>query len=164
MSARIKQLEDALADAQNGPLPFAALGDEPAPQSSLQDGEPSDVKYEGDTDSVSKSLGSLAIDGEGKAQYYGETAGAEVRPLSSLDPCLSPADTSLFATVSAAPHANSSSRCLASPGSLSLSGFSGRKLKQAIPAPSRSQGIWACPTKFWNLFTPFRSGLPIVLT
>ena len=80
MSARIKQLETALADAQIGPLPLAALEDGPAvSQHSLQDGDPVDVKYEGDTDSVSKSLGSLAIDEEGKTQYYGETAGAEVR-------------------------------------------------------------------------------------
>ena len=87
MSARIKQLETALADARIGPLPLAALEDRPAvSQRFLQDGDPVDVKYEGDVDSMSKSLGSLAIDGEGKAQYYGETAGAEVRRL-SLDHC-----------------------------------------------------------------------------
>ncbi|SRR6266851_4823273 len=86
MSARIKQLEAALEDAQIGPLPLVAIGDELAvPQCSLSDGELIDVKYEGDLDNVSQSLGSLAIDGEGKAQYYGETAGAEVRFL-PLDP------------------------------------------------------------------------------
>ena len=80
MSARIKQLEAALADAQIGPLPLAALGDEPAvSRRSSQEGESIDVKHEGDMDTMSKGLGSLAIDGEGKAQYYGETAGAEVR-------------------------------------------------------------------------------------
>ena len=80
MSARIKQLEAALADAQIGPLPLAAFGDGQAvPQRLSQDGEPIDVKREGDMDNMSKGLGSLAIDGEGKAQYYGETAGAEVR-------------------------------------------------------------------------------------
>jgi len=80
MSARIKQLEAALADAQIGPLPLAALGDEQAvSRRSSQDGELIDVKREGDMDNMSKGLGSLAIDGEGKAQYYGETAGAEVR-------------------------------------------------------------------------------------
>ena len=84
MSARIEQLETALADARIGPLPLAALEDRPAvSQRSLQDGDP-DVKSEGDMDGMSKSLGSLAIDGEGKAQYYGETAGAEVRRLVSL--------------------------------------------------------------------------------
>jgi len=85
MSARIKQLEASLADAQIGPLPFAALGDEPAvSRRSSQDGEWIDVKHEGDMDNMSKGLGSLAIDGEGKAQYYGETAGAEVRFRSSF--------------------------------------------------------------------------------
>ena len=80
MSARIKQLEASLSDAQIGPLPFAALEDEPAvSQRSSQDGEWIDVKHEGDMENMSKGLGSLAIDGEGKAQYYGETAGAEVR-------------------------------------------------------------------------------------
>jgi hypothetical protein len=84
MSARIKQLETALADARIGPLPLAALEDRPAvSQPPSQDGDPVDVKYEGETDGISKSLGSLAIDGEGKAQYYGETAGAEVRRLVS---------------------------------------------------------------------------------
>lgn len=77
MSARIKQLETALAHAQNGSLPLPAFGDDSLSQDSLQDGESSKVKYEGDMESVSKSLGSLAIDCEGKAQYYGETAGAE---------------------------------------------------------------------------------------
>lgn len=79
MSVRIKQLETALADVQNGQLPHAALGDGHVSQDSLQDTESTDVDYERDMDSVSKSLGSLAIDREGKAQYYGETAGAEVR-------------------------------------------------------------------------------------
>ncbi len=82
MSARIKQLETALANAQNGPLPLPDFGDDSLSQDSLQDSESSKVKYEGDVESVSKSLGSLAIDGEGKAQYYGETAGAEVQYLS----------------------------------------------------------------------------------
>lgn len=82
MSARIKQLETALSQAQNGSLPLPAFGDDSLSQDSLQDGESSEVKYEGDMDNVSKSLGSLAIDGEGKAQYYGETAGAEVQYLS----------------------------------------------------------------------------------
>ncbi|KAI9511610.1 fungal-specific transcription factor domain-containing protein [Russula earlei] len=79
MSDRIRQLEAALADAENGSLPPAALGDEPSSvsQDSFQDREPTSVEYEGDLDSVSKNLGSLAIDEEGKAQYYGETAGAE---------------------------------------------------------------------------------------
>jgi hypothetical protein len=76
MSAQIKQLETALADAQIGPLPLAALGDGPTVS---KDSEGSDVNHEGDLDNMSKGLGSLAIDGEGKAQYYGETAGAEVR-------------------------------------------------------------------------------------
>lgn len=78
MSVRIKQLENALAHAQNeGSLALPAFGDDSLSQDSLQDSEPGKVKYECDMDSVSKSLGSLAIDGEGKAQYYGETAGAE---------------------------------------------------------------------------------------
>lgn len=80
MSARIKQLETALAHAQNGSLPLPAFEDDP--QVPLQDSESGKVKYEGDMESVSKSLGSLAIDGEGKAQYYGETAGVEVQSLS----------------------------------------------------------------------------------
>lgn len=80
MSARIKKLEIALAHAQNGSLP--AFGDDSLSQDPLQNGESGKVKYENDLESVSKSLGSLAIDGEGKAQYYGETAGVEVQSLS----------------------------------------------------------------------------------
>ena len=100
MSARIKQLEAALADAQIGPLPLAALGDEPTvSRRSSQDGEPIDVKHEGDMDTMSKGLGSLAIDGEGKAQYYGETAGAEVR-LCSLSHTLRATDVLSFANYS----------------------------------------------------------------
>jgi hypothetical protein len=79
MAARIKQLELALANAENGPLALAALGDS---QASLQDAEPNDVEYEGDfgeDDSVSKLMGSLAVNSEGQAHYYGATAGAEVR-------------------------------------------------------------------------------------
>lgn len=82
MSARIKQLETALAHAQNGSLPLPAFEDDSLSQVPLQDSESGKVKYEGDMESVSKSLGSLAIDGEGKAQYYGETAGVEVQSLS----------------------------------------------------------------------------------
>ncbi|KAH9995576.1 hypothetical protein BJV77DRAFT_991058 [Russula vinacea] len=77
MAARIKQLELALANAENGPLALAALGDS---QASLQDAEPNDVEYEGDfgeDDSVSKLMGSLAVNSEGQAHYYGATAGAE---------------------------------------------------------------------------------------
>lgn len=108
MSARIKQLEAALADAQIGPLPLAALGDEPTvSRRSSQDGEPIDVKHEGDMDTMSKGLGSLTIDGEGKAQYYGETAGAEVR-LRSLSLSLSELLMSRLSqiTVSATSHAS----------------------------------------------------------
>ena len=75
MSARIKQLETALAHAENGSLPHPAFGDDSLSQ---EDGESGNTKYEGDVESASKCLGSLAIDGEGKSQYYGETAGAEV--------------------------------------------------------------------------------------
>jgi hypothetical protein len=82
MSARIKHLETALAHAQNGSLPLPAFGDDSLSQDPLQDSESGNVKYEGDVEGMSMSLGSLAIDGEGKAQYYGETAGAEVQSLS----------------------------------------------------------------------------------
>ncbi|KAH9967272.1 fungal-specific transcription factor domain-containing protein [Russula dissimulans] len=76
MSARIKELEATLANAQKASLPS---GNEPVSQleGSFQDSELTGDKYERDLDSVSKNLGSLAIDGEGKAQYYGVTAGAE---------------------------------------------------------------------------------------
>ncbi|KAF8269849.1 hypothetical protein EI94DRAFT_1573121, partial [Lactarius quietus] len=84
MSARIKQLETALAHAQDGTLPLPAFGDDSLSQDPLHDCESGKVKYEANVESVSKSLGSLAIDGEGKAQYYGETAGAEVQSLSLL--------------------------------------------------------------------------------
>ena len=82
MSIRIKQLETALAHAQNGSSPISALGDDAVSQQLLKNSEQTDLEYEGDIDGVSKSLGSLAIDCEGKAQYYGETAGAEVLALS----------------------------------------------------------------------------------
>lgn len=59
MSARIKQLETALA---NG---------------SLQGREPDALEYERELDGVSESMGSLAINSEGKAQYYGASAGPE---------------------------------------------------------------------------------------
>jgi hypothetical protein len=78
MSIRINQLETALALAQNGSLPIPALEDDNISQRLLQENVHTDIKYKVDVDGVSKSLGSLAIGGEGKAQYYGETAGAEV--------------------------------------------------------------------------------------
>jgi hypothetical protein len=78
MAARIKQLETALASAENGPMALAALGDG---QDSLQDCEPNVVEYEGELDRVSKFMGSLAITSEGKGHYYGATAGPEVRSL-----------------------------------------------------------------------------------
>jgi hypothetical protein len=81
MAARIKQLETALANAENGPLALAALDDG---QGSLQDCEPNAVEYEGELDRVSKFMGSLAITSEGKGHYYGATAGPEVRA-SSID-------------------------------------------------------------------------------
>ncbi|KAI0305891.1 fungal-specific transcription factor domain-containing protein [Multifurca ochricompacta] len=91
MSARIKQLEATLARAPHDSLPLSSNGDDTISQDPLKDAEPGDVKYESDLDSVSMSLGSLAIDGEGKAQYYGETAGAEflqnLMPVSSNDSC-----------------------------------------------------------------------------
>jgi hypothetical protein len=83
MSIRIKQLETALSHAQNRSLPIPTLEDDNIPQRLLQleENEHTDIKYKKDMDGVSKSLGSLAIGGEGKAQYYGETAGAEVLSL-----------------------------------------------------------------------------------
>jgi hypothetical protein len=105
MSIRIKQLETALAHAQNG-----SLRDDSDSQRLLQDREPTDLEYEGDMDGVSKNLGSLAIDGEGKTQYYGETAGAEVLSL----PLDLPVSTLLIHcirnTVSAKPYACKSLR------------------------------------------------------
>jgi hypothetical protein len=77
MSARIKQLETTLANVQNGSLSLAALENGSVSQGSLQDCEPDE--YEKELDDVSKSMGSLAINSEGKAQYYGASAGPEVR-------------------------------------------------------------------------------------
>ena len=79
MSARIKQLESALANVQNGSLSLAALENGSDSQDSSQDLEPDPVEYERELDCVSRSVGSLAINSEGKAQYYGASAGAEVR-------------------------------------------------------------------------------------
>jgi hypothetical protein len=79
MSARIKQLETALADVQNGTLSIAALENGSVSQGSLQEREPDAVEYERELDRVSESMGSLAINSEGKAQYYGASAGPEVR-------------------------------------------------------------------------------------
>jgi hypothetical protein len=75
MSARIKELETTLANVQNGP----GLGNGSISQGSLQDLEPDAVEYERELDGVSESMGSLAINSEGKAQYYGASAGPEVR-------------------------------------------------------------------------------------
>jgi len=73
MSARIKQLETALTNVQNGPVTLENL-------SVTQGGrEPDAVEYERELDGASESLGSLAINSEGKAQYYGASAGPEVR-------------------------------------------------------------------------------------
>ncbi|KAI0285848.1 fungal-specific transcription factor domain-containing protein, partial [Russula aff. rugulosa BPL654] len=72
MSTRIKELETALANVQNGSLPLPALK-----TGSLQDHEPHAVEYERELDRVSESVGSLAINSEGKAQYYGASAGPE---------------------------------------------------------------------------------------
>jgi hypothetical protein len=85
MSARIKQLETALANVQNGSLSLAALENGSVSQGSLQDREPDALEYERELDGVSESMGSLAINSEGKAQYYGASAGPEVRSR-SLDP------------------------------------------------------------------------------
>jgi len=82
MSTRIKQLETALANVQNGSLSLAALENGPVSQGSLQEREPDAVEYERELDRVSESIGSLAINSEGKAQYYGASAGPEVRPCS----------------------------------------------------------------------------------
>ena len=72
MSDRIKQLETALANVQNG---SAALED-----CSVSKGcEPDDVEYDKELEGVSESMGSLAINSEGRAQYYGASAGPEVR-------------------------------------------------------------------------------------
>lgn len=73
MSARIKQLETALANAQNGSQSLAALENGCVSQGSLQDREPDGVEL----DDVSKCMGSLAINSGGKAQYYGASAGPE---------------------------------------------------------------------------------------
>jgi TolA-binding protein len=78
MSGRIKQLETALANVQNGSLSLAAL-ENVSVSDSLQDREPDAVEYERELDDVSRSMGSLAINSEGKAQYYGASAGPEVR-------------------------------------------------------------------------------------
>jgi hypothetical protein len=104
MSARIKQLETALANVQNGSVVSQGL---------LQDGEPNAVEYEGELDGVSESMGSLAINSEGRGQYYGASAGPEVRSRSPdlvSDP-LMPKFTVI--TVSAAPNARSLFRYLA---------------------------------------------------
>jgi hypothetical protein len=85
MSTRIKELETALASVQNGSLSLPALKNGSVSQGSLQDHEPDAVEYERELDRVSESVGSLAINSEGKAQYYGASAGPEVRSR-SLDP------------------------------------------------------------------------------
>jgi hypothetical protein len=87
MSLRIKQLETALSNAPNGSLALAALESDPVSEGSLQVCEPNAAEYEGEVDTVSKSMGSLAINSEGKGQYYGASAGPEVR---SRLPDLSP--------------------------------------------------------------------------
>ena len=79
MSSRIKELETALANVQNGSISLAALENVSVSQGSLQDREPDAVEYERELDGVSESMGSLAINSEGKAQYYGASAGPEVR-------------------------------------------------------------------------------------
>lgn len=132
MAARIKQLETALANAENGPLALAALDDE---QGSLQDCEPDAVEYEGELDRVSKFMGSLAITSEGQGHYYGATAGPEVRA-SFLD--LSPSYSYLFFTVSATSHARSLSPLLGIAQCI-LSRLSGRRSKQAPRARSKIQ-------------------------
>lgn len=79
MSTRIKELETTLAKVQNGSLSPSALKSGSVFQDSLQDREPDTVEYEGELDKVSGSMGSLAINSGGKAQYYGASAGPEVR-------------------------------------------------------------------------------------
>ena len=84
MSARIKELEATLANVQNGSLSLAALKSGSFSQGSLQDREPDANEYERELDGVSESMGSLAINSEGKAQYYGASAGPEVRSPSHI--------------------------------------------------------------------------------
>ena len=151
MAAQIKQLETALANAENGSLAPAALGDG---QGSLQD-EPNAGEYEGELDRVSKFMGSLAITSEGKGHYYGATAGPEVRFI-FYDPLPSCTHTAWF-TVSATPHARSLSPFLSIARCILLSSLSGRKSEQAVHARSRIPSTWVCPPKFWNSSTHFRS-------
>jgi hypothetical protein len=79
MSTRIKELETTLANVQNGSLSPSALKNGSVSQGSLQACELDAVEYERELDKVSGSMGSLAINSEGKAQYYGASAGPEVR-------------------------------------------------------------------------------------
>jgi len=82
MSARIKELEAALTNAQQPPLP---PGKEPDSQLELQDSELTGDKYERDLDSVSKNLGSLAIDVETRrpriANVTGGLSGPAIKPI-----------------------------------------------------------------------------------
>ena len=75
MSDRIKELKTALANVQNGTQALAALECGATCHGSLQDREPDGVE----PDDVSKRMGTLAINSEGKTQYYGASAGPEVR-------------------------------------------------------------------------------------
>ena len=79
MTARIKVLEQALSEAQadnSAPHPLLRDAGGQDPFKEISDLE---SKYESDLENVTVDIGSLSIGLDGRARYYGETAGSEVR-------------------------------------------------------------------------------------
>ncbi|KAI0048107.1 hypothetical protein FA95DRAFT_1518037 [Auriscalpium vulgare] len=84
MSTRIRELEAALEKTQCATSTPHPLLRDAGRQDPLADISDLEARYEADLESVSENMGSLAIGWDGKAKYYGETAGAEY--LQSLMP------------------------------------------------------------------------------
>jgi hypothetical protein len=78
MSARIKELEQALARTQttgSGPHPLLRDADSRDVASILADLE---GKFVAELEEVSETIGSLSITNDGKTKFHGETASSEV--------------------------------------------------------------------------------------
>ena len=78
MSSRIKELEAALANTQNGSQMHPLLRDANSRDDLAVLGE-LESTFAAEMDEVSDTIGSLSISQDGKTRYHGETTSSEVR-------------------------------------------------------------------------------------
>ena len=77
MSARIKELEGALAQTQGSAQPHPLLKDIDGRDGGAIVSE-LETTFAAEMEEVAETIGSLSIGLDGKARYHGETAGSEV--------------------------------------------------------------------------------------